>query len=395
MYPKFLYTIIFGLVAIQHAHSSIIDADEKPVTIVCIYGKEHPLTQEFVFEDSFKTQFRDLRLVDDSIGFGKLMGRIDEFFESERIRKNLKRKEDAINPLFFKLTKENRSFFILGTIHCLPLDILPQAVKDMIFKCNILVTERTVDSTHNVDHLEQTLNYYFDADSNWFDRLTPEEQKHLHTISPISPEYLINRSDNKPRAKEIIESFSKHTEISIEKIRLDIIVKNYLALHYENGMDLKLSDRFQELSRSVFSLESAEETINRPLWYPSPEEQFQGLKEVLGVEGGFLSDEDIWKISHAYLSCVESFLDSSDKSDDDDDDDDDDEQVIKDNNLWWPRIIETAKVVSSETMLVGVGLSHLDGPNGILYKLITEGCFAVELYTPLQGWIDVTELIKK
>lgn len=67
-------------------------------------------------------------------------------------------------PLLYQVSKDGRTHYVLGHIHSVPLEAMPEYVKDVIAKCNLLLSEAIVDFPEGAQdklfHQEPTKNSF-------------------------------------------------------------------------------------------------------------------------------------------------------------------------------------------------------------------------------------------
>lgn len=138
-----------------------------------------------VLKDSWKTQFRDLRLKDFSDAFGML-----------KFQSILPSPLQVEDPYIFKLTKDNASFMLIGTFHLLPLSIYPQNLIDLMLSNKIIVVEYSgpapaaIEEQINFSKEEKGVPDSHLEEQDWLEEFSTYDQQFLSYIfHDLWPEY--------------------------------------------------------------------------------------------------------------------------------------------------------------------------------------------------------------
>ncbi len=353
----------------------------------------------YLVNQSFAAQIADTRLIDDLFMAFDITGQrgleweLTKFLEAERLAKGYKSTKDVINPYFFRVTKDCKSFFLLGSMHTLPLDMLPTYVQDTILSCNIFVTERGVheneEEFQNMDAkeiLKQSFSCWYDPQATWFDSLTEREQKYFQNISTD-----LILTEELELIKDIVAQVMEElglTSLGLDKIKLSHVFDAFFAVHYGKGMDASLRQNFSRCTRK--SLETAEEgrdseglleIINSSrAELEEDDSDYDSVLEFVGNRG-FLMQLEIINSSILYLLGDRYLLATIGK---------DNTRILRDNARWYPRLINLAKKAPIDKLLCAIGVAHLGGRDGVLYRLLTEGRYTATRYNSRDGWVPVS-----
>ena len=141
-----------------------------------LYLTDYNEAERAALQDSFKTQFRDLRLKDFSDAFGVL-----------RFKSLLPSPMMIQNPYIFKMTKDDASFLTIGTCHTVPLSVYPQNLINLLLSNKHLYIEAGIDNEEEgdqdqVDETDENLPSIECAEQDWFEDLPVNSQQVLDSI---------------------------------------------------------------------------------------------------------------------------------------------------------------------------------------------------------------------
>lgn len=373
---NYLFFIIILSICTPNIHS-MGEEPEPPLE-----SKELIHTRALQMEHSLVAQFRDLRLVNDIFMTFDITGLRGVLWKIEQ--SGLK---TCGHIPFFKVKKDAKFFYILGTCHALPTAVLPEFVCTTISNCRILAGERDVPECVHEEpgdrqkELRQWLESLFDPTETWFNDLTDREQKYLQALfSQCYP----SLSHPDAEIREALEELNINNPIPRLKIH-QINSFIYLA-HIAASMDLEIQEYFQENGHRIQNLELEEETKVRSFQPPTFEENWAQvtttLQEALEGKGTLFNTKLFNTVIRSYMLGSEPHVSS-------DDGEFEMKEVFQDNIRWYPRIIKMATEAPSGEMLVAIGEDHLKEKDGILYRLLTEGGYTANRYHPLQTWVPV------
>lgn len=310
---KFVQLFLFAFVwSFKAASTSQDEIERKNITLS---------TTQIVFLQtlrSLETQWKDLTLVDDVTGIGKLVGQLRPY-------------KDYVRPYFYKVSKGIKAFDILGTIHTLPLCLLPPFIESKLLEASVLINEgrETGDGLSNC----------YQSSFNWFELLADRQQKHLHHLPNL--------------------------EIP-DPIKLDVRVAwaCYEQLHFQ-GMDREIISRFEKGQKPVIDLESLYDF--EEILLPSENDILSLFQEVLEesvIYGGHLHTPDKINSGYQYLMGLLTFTDGV-------------RPVLDQENKKWFSQLKNILERTQTSVGVVVGLAHVidyyKGSKGLLSYFLEDG----------------------
>lgn len=300
-----------------------------------LYLTDYNEEDRSAIQDSFKTQFRDLRLKDFTDAFGVL-----------KFKNSLPSPLMVENPYIFKISKGEASFLTLGTMHVLPLNVYPQKLIDLLLSNKYLVLEsggeesialyettpaspltaECGEDSHSKELLELSRTpSKFEQD--WFEDLsTPCQQFLDHALSEKLPNYAY---------------------FSLHDITEELVFINRLG--HDDCMDHELF--FSSAFEQRFHLENDEEHLDEFL-SSSEADLLSTFSSDLEDHVNTIGTEGIYEIK-SYLSGVDGKVPDEETYD----------KFVEERNLKW---VERLKVESRDEVLVAVGCAHLFSHNGLL-----------------------------
>lgn len=255
-------------------------------------------------------------------------------------------KDIAIEPPFFKLTRNQQIIYMLGTNHHLPASILPEPYLRLIHSCKQTFFESVDDSDDSKDTEPELIKTGFlkeKPDDDWGKGLTKDAEAIIRTAFQIK-----------------IKNAKKKYAIERLNIELAYWICHMVATDY--GMDENLKAHF---GKNSFGLESFEEVS--PIL---PRYTVTQLNTLLVQDFGFLKNEPSYTAQQ--LENDKDYLTSKILYDKQwiFGAEEEVEMGINRNKAWLPQL---NAVNSNSPAFVGVGASHLIGCHGLLRLMENEG----------------------
>ncbi len=292
-----------------------------------LYLTDYNEAKRAALRDSFKTQFKDLRLKDFTPGF------VSAQFSSSLLSSTV------LNPYIFKVTKGEVSFILLGTFHILPLDVYPDVLIELLASKRCLIVESGAGEVVGASNIEVS-NNEFDENEQSSDILIPSAEVEDWFINlPIKFQQFIDviMYDRLPNCYLY----------PLDKIKDELSA--IAQIGYPGFMDEELYNNGWE---EVYSLESWTGHINELNSYTEVDLEKELLKDLNTLEGFVPLDSIV--ASNKYLSGVYGLKGC---------DVDEEDKFLEERNIKW---VERLKVESSDEVLVAVGCAHLFSNNGLL-----------------------------
>lgn len=259
------------------------------------------------------------------------------------------------NPFMFKLSKDGKVFYILGTNHAIPLEVLPDSCYQII---------------GNTKHLYQEVHNFFPAPGGIQNyprkRLTTKDLDCLGLIMEESDEdwYSILSRTQKMVLNTVWQNIKEYYPVGIEISRLKITeIKSQVDLYKEShGMDSQIEKQHFDgknkgsASYALDERSSTEDVINFPDEESLTEDVIK-LDEAVSISilKDLLSNLDFNPIQH------KEFYSGKLR-----------EALIEDNfniskrNKQWERKLSSALRRQNGQILVVVGSAHLGTKDGLL-----------------------------
>ena len=150
-------------------------------------------------------------------------------------------------PYLYQVFNSANKFYILGTMHCLSLNILPPKILDLILKSSALVVERNDQDEQEESAHVQIINEVNEP-AEWFeDYLSPMVQKHIFwafSNMNISKEYLLKIIQQGP-------------------YNLGMAYQHEIGALYDptRSMDRELINNFNSQNKTIIGLETFSEAF--------------------------------------------------------------------------------------------------------------------------------------
>lgn len=268
-------------------------------------------------------------------------------------------------PFLFEVSPANKTgsgprFYLLGTRHDVPKELIEKGFENLFSKCDILVKEITSSifgDASDVSVKDLKLHGLFSEQNPlWIKQLSKKARKYFE-------EHL----------KESIHKAWGSEPHHISPVIVNHVISDWcLGDSYGEGMDLFIENRFRAENKPVFALENGQVRFDadNTLFHLNNVVQRQSLKDqVLELEETILSFAKGPKSKPAaqvmpkvdfddYFS--DSFLATCTF--------DEAEHLCK-RNLLWAKAIENYVEQSDKIILFIFGYAHLGGPYGILRLL--------------------------
>jgi hypothetical protein len=265
----------------------------------------------------------------------------------------------ARDPFLYKISKDEKVFHMLGTLHDLPLLNLPAFVKDIVYGCETLICERYLQSTEN--HALIFRSKYCDPSHSWFDQLNLVEQMVFNKVC----------CDMDSADCSLINE---------RRIDIRIMPEIYEQAHYQLGMDMELQDYFEKKGSRIIGLDTPEENdaFHEELIIKDAESAFARLRLMIAttlkhkglINYRFTTND--FKVYYQYLlGNIAELKDSLVNSDD--------QKYREDQERWWPRLKALIDRLDIKVPCVAVGIGHCIWDGGLLDFAFKEG-WTIEKY---------------
>ncbi len=304
-----------------------------------LYLTNYSEAERYSIKDSFKTQFRDLRLKDFTPGF----------IEAE-FRSSLPSSFTVSNPYIFKFSKDDTSFIYLGTFHILPFNVLPNNIINVLLSKECLFIEAFAEDTE--DNQSPTF-IASEEPEDWFLNLPIKFQQLLDVMMS---------NDGLPNC------YLYPLEAIQDKLA-------YLHLQgYNDSMDTDIVD--SKDWRCVDALETYAENIKTDASLTDSSLEDSLLKDLSALS-------DAGKYSNLYLSGAHGIKELTEV---------DNDLSRQERNLKWAKKIETIieeyKDVLSDNLVIAAGSNHLFHENGLL-QLFTQEEWTIERVDLAGNWHEI------
>lgn len=331
-----MHYILASLIFLANSFSLVYAGSNIDEELSKNYGYSSPAGEtlvERIYGDSFNTQVRDLKLIDNA----DLLG--DIWFQ-EQSREKIKR------PFLYRISKNDRVGYVLGSCHNAPLSFFSEEMIDIMKSCRNYIGESAADTPLSRMDLENAglLINIEKEDENWFDELDDPIKNYLTYIF-----------------KECSQKLSK--EVDIGEMTLGFAKLVYeMCTQQRYCMDDEIKSLFP--TANVHSLEKFENMIvHIPCVTPPPllkewqDALYYDLTTGQGINNQYIKDFILdYKQGSLFLKA-DIFLENS--------------FVTPRNFNWmdiWHHYFETL-----DNPLYCVGAAHLFGEYGILNLLFQAG----------------------
>lgn len=252
-------------------------------------------------------------------------------------------------------------FYLLGTKHDIPKDLLAKSLEGLLSECDILVKEitgSTFGDASDVSVKDLKLHGLFSEQNPLWTEHFSKKARHYFEA----------------HIKESINQAWHSEPHHISPVVVNHVISDWLlGGSYGEGMDVFIESRFREKGKPVFALENGQVRFDayNTLFHLNNMSQEQSLKE------------QVFALEETILAWAESAKDEQstrirDKSDFDDYFSDhisttctfDQAEHLCKRNLLWVKTMETyLEQYPNKTILFIFGYAHLGGPYGILTLL--------------------------
>ncbi len=316
-------------------------------TLLCIqytskWHEHHEASIRLEWKQSLQGHFNDLPLNNEVLWEGDYLGGNKM---SCAIFDNYKNPSYFQNPHFYKVTKGEKIFLLLGTLHIAQLWMLEWPLNNLqteLLNCDTLICERYDEE--NPDFVNERQQYivkkYTNPSNDWFGLLPDAEQRRLHKICEIS------------------------NQLSLIDLNFDIrILPTFIeSIFMSISMDFDIQDHFKKNNKKIIGLDTTEEHLDMFDKYLKTEKEacFNELKKIIQDSihcGGNLNDSKIIETIKHYLSGNIHLLSPLGI-------DGTDLELTKQNENWWERLATLLNDHSNPCVVVG--LAHCIGKNSFL-----------------------------
>lgn len=285
-------------------------------------------------------------------------------------------------PLFFKISYQGRTDFILGTNHIFSSEVLTDACLDLIEECTMFVGEgKDAEVEERLDFRENFLKYCGrkETDVDWFALLSLDQKKQVTEMFTQSIQYEFGDYAPDVFVGDVkLSNVSNIIEMNYNREHIRGYIKERLPDLFEPGcMDFELEDLFERTSglEGYFDLYKQENFINAEM------QDLQDLMDMIKMNNNEMDDciEELSQIWHRYRDgtnlydhdYVEQLVE---------DEDEQDNWILKiQNQVFFQSMID--HMSTPGPILFAVGAAHLLGENGLLIKFEDAG-IDVSLYDP-------------
>ncbi|HET9843620.1 MAG TPA: TraB/GumN family protein [Gammaproteobacteria bacterium] len=263
-----------------------------------------------------------------------------------------KKNEEEIvitDPMLFRVSKDNKSFFLLGTNHSLSFEAFTPEVKKAMLDCEKLILERA-----NMDNPKKEFEDFIEGnlasilrtgtDSAQYIQL-PEKEKEI----VVNTLYVFKNALNK---------FNKDLSDLKDEIVIGAFIGVCTQISGEHSMELDLTNAFKKMNKSIEGLEQSKDLLEQVVEFTT----WMKKTDLVMAINTFNNSKNEQCENHKTYAQGSSLRKSKYNSD-----------AIENRNAKWFTVI-LAEVNKSNNSLLAVGHSHLTNPgNGLLEWLENMG----------------------
>lgn len=281
-------------------------------------------------------------------------------------------KETAEDTWLFKLSKENKEFFMLGTIHDLPLSRFPSCVRDRVNATKTLISEsyNTKSAMEDLKELITRFDGFEKAGASSYERF---DKEHRTMLEGVLKTYAPEAIKLLPKLKSwLIYAMITHFEGGEEQLNgIDSEVQNDFIERQEKGRGILIGlettvDVILAYGTNTLTLEECLKKLNEKQRTKLDAEK--GKKELETYLSG-----NVAKMIAMDLGDDPSYLSPENP-------------VNKRNVAWMKKLLQEKLLQQPAPVLVKVGAAHLySGDRGLLSSFAREG-YKIERCTKLGQW---------